>query len=120
MKSVFFKMICRLLVVSLIMMPFQAVQAGMIGTDRAAAVTSAQADRDAVLAVVTRADVQQQLAARGIDPASAQDRVMAMTDTEVRTLASDLDSAPAGARSDGWTWVAVIIIGIIIWYNWRR
>ncbi len=120
MKSVFFKMICRLLVVSLITMPFSAAQAGMIGTDRAAAVTSAQADRAAVLAVVSRAEVQEQLAARGIDPKSAGDRVMAMTDSEVRSLANQLDSAPAGAaRSSGWAWAAVIIIGIIIWYNWK-
>ena len=120
MKSAFFKLICRLLIVSLAAMPFSAVQAGMIDTDRAAAVTSAQADRAAVLAVVNRAEVQQQLAARGIDPASAADRVSALTDSEVRSLASQLDTAPAGAaRNTGWGWAAVIIIGIIIWYNWK-
>ena len=119
MKSAFLKMICRLLIVSLAAMPFSAVQAGMIDTDRAAAVTSAQADRAAVMAVVNRAEVQQQLAARGIDPASAADRVSALTDSEVRSLASQLDTAPAGARNNGWGWAAVIIIGIIIWYNWK-
>ena len=120
MKSAFFKMICRLLVVSLITMPFQAVQAGMIGTDRAAAVSSAQADRAAVLAVIARTEVQQQIAALGIDPKTASDRVMAMTNDEVRSLANQLDSAPAGAaRNSGWGWAAVIIIGIIIWYNWK-
>ncbi len=119
MKSAFMKMICRLLVVSLMAMPFSAAQAGMIGTDRAAAVTSAQADRAAVLAMVSRAEVQEQLAARGIDPKSATDRVAAMTDSEVRTLANQLDTAPAGAANTGWAWAAVIIIGIIIWYNWK-
>jgi hypothetical protein len=119
MKSAFMKMICRLLVVSLMAMPFSAAQAGMIGTDRAAAVTSAQADRAAVLAMVSRAEVQEQLAARGIDPKSAGDRVAAMTDSEVRSLANQLDSVPAGARSNGWAWAAVIIIGIIVWYNWK-
>ena len=56
MKSTFFRMICRLLIASLIVLPFQATQAGVIGTSQAAAASSAQADRAAVLAVMSRTD----------------------------------------------------------------
>ena len=120
MKSTFFQMICRLLIASLIVLPFQAAQAGVIGTSQAAAASSAQADRAAVLAVMSRAEVQQQLQERGVDPKAATDRVNAMTDEEVRTMAQQLDTAAAGAgSSSGWGWAAVIIIGIIIWYNWK-
>jgi len=119
MKSIAFRMICRILIVSLMAMPFQFAHAGMIGTDKAAAVESSQAERAAVLATLSRADVQAQMAARGLDPKVAADRVNAMTDSEVKSLAGQLDSLPAGAKSNGWAWAAVIIIAIVIWYNWK-
>jgi len=120
MKSAFIKMLCRLLIVSLTMLPFQTVYAGMISTDKVAASASAQAERAAVLATISRTDVAQGLQAKGIDPRLAADRVNAMSDEEVRSLASQLDTAPAGASSgSGWAWAAVIIIAIVIWYNWK-
>ena len=120
MKSTFVQMICRLLIASLIVLPFQAALAGVIGTSQAAAASSAQADRAAVLAVMSRTEVQTLLQERGVDPKAATDRVNAMTDAEVHTMAQQLDTAAAGAaRNSGWGWAAVIIIGIIIWYNWK-
>jgi hypothetical protein len=112
-------MICRFLIVALMALPFQSVQAGMIGTEKAVA-AGVSAERGAVLATLSRSDVQAQLAARGLDPNVAADRVMAMSDDEVRSLAGQLDSAPAGAKSNGWAWAAVIIIAVVIWYNWKR
>jgi hypothetical protein len=111
-------MVCRFLIVALMALPFQSVQAGMIGTDKAVA-AGMTAERGAVLAMISRADVQAQLAERGLDPKVAGDRVMAMSDDEVRSLAGQLDSAPAGAKSNGWAWAAVIIIALVIWYRWK-
>jgi uncharacterized membrane protein len=119
MKSMFVKMICRILMISMVMLPFQTVYAGMITTDKVAASAAAQADRDAVLNMISRSEVSQELQARGIDPQAAASRVNAMTDQEVHTLAGKLDSAPAGAKNSGWAWAAVIIIAIVIWYNWK-
>src|SRR3990172_6056161 len=119
MKFAAIRMICRFLVVSMMFLPFQTIQAGMIGTDQIASATSAQTDRAAVLSLMSRSDVASQLQTLGLDPKVAQDRVAAMTDEEVRSLAGKLDSLPAGATS-GWVWAAVVIIAIVIWYNWKR
>jgi hypothetical protein len=106
-----------MLVVLMIWSPYQIAQAGMIGTDQV--VQTPQAERGAVLAFVTRADVAGQLQAFGLDPASAKDRVAAMTDDEVRYLAGRIDAMPAGA-SDAGTVLLLIVIIAVIWWAWKR
>lgn len=117
----FVKMISRLLVVSMVLLPFQTIQAGMVSTDQVSATASAQANRAMVMSMVNRADVASQLQSMGIDQSSAQARVAAMTDSEVQSLANQIDSMPAGASSSnsGWWIAAVVIIAIIIWYTWK-
>jgi hypothetical protein len=115
MSSTMKKMTCRALVVSLLALSFQTANAGMIGADQAAAAGAAQTDRGMVLSVLSRAETAAQLQAQGIDPAMARERVAAMTDQEVRTLAQDMQTAPAGALSSG-GWVAVILVAALIWY----
>jgi hypothetical protein len=121
MRSEAMKLICRILILALMMLPFQAVQAGMIGTDRAAAAASAQLERDAVLNLVSRTEVAGQLQSMGLDPQTALDRVNAMTDQEVHALAGRVDTDPAGAKksSNGWVVAAVIIIALVIYFNWK-
>lgn len=109
--------ICRLLIVLMAWTPFQIAQAGMIGTDQVVSSTS-QADRGTVLSFVTRSDVTSQLQALGLDPASAKDRVAAMTDDEVRTIAGKIEAMPAGA--DGAGLLLLIIIVALIWWAWKR
>ena len=119
MKSVTIGAICRLLIVSLMMLPFQTIQAGMIGTNQAAA-GGALAERVAVLNIVTRSDVASQLQALGLDPKTAKDRIAAMTDDEVRSLAGKLDSLPAGAKNNNAAgWLLVIILAVVIIYHWK-
>jgi len=105
-----------MLIVLMAWMPVHVAQAGIISTDQA--VASAQSDRAAVLSLIGRADVARQLQALGVDPATAQERVAALTDEEVRSLAGKLQSLPAGADSAGW--VAVILIGVLVWYFFFR
>ena len=113
-------MISRLLVVSLLLLPFQSIQAGMVSTDQVSAAASAQAQRAMVMSVISRADVASQLQSMGIDGKNAQARVDAMTDSEVASLANQLDSLPAGGKSSsGWWIAAAVIIIILIWYNWK-
>jgi len=97
-------------------MPFHVAQAGIISTDQA--VASAQADRTAVLNLISRSDVAEQLQALGLDPAIAKDRVAALTDEEVQSLAGKLNALPAGADAAGV--VVVILIGVLIWYFFFR
>ena len=120
MKSRIVQMLCRVLVVSLMMLPFHAVQAGMIGSGQVAATADAAAERAALLGVVERSDVAGQLQSLGIDPATAKQRVAAMTDQEVHTLSGNIASLPAGAHSsNGWVWAVVIIVAVVIYYNWK-
>ncbi|HEX7436532.1 MAG TPA: PA2779 family protein [Caldimonas sp.] len=116
MKSTAFKMLCRLLIVSLFALPFQSAMAGMIGTQQALAAASAQADRDAIVSALTRSDVASQLQAQGVDTNAAKARVAAMTDQEASALAGQIQSVPAGAHTNGWTIAAVVIIAIVVWY----
>ena len=79
MKHLFHRLLSCLLIVSLTSLPFTA-QAGLIGTDIAAAQTQSQDSRARVQDFVSRADVQQQLQQFGIAPQHAKDRVAAMTE----------------------------------------
>ena len=72
----------------------------------------------AVLSFVSRADVSGQLQALGLDPATAADRVAAMTDEEVRYIAGRIQSMPAGADAAGL--LLLIIIIAVIWWAWKR
>jgi hypothetical protein len=50
----------------------------------------------------------------GLDQATAKDRVAAMTDQEVRSLAGDLNALPAGASAGGV--LVVILIVVLVWW----
>ena len=119
MKNATLRMISRLLIVSMMLLPFQTVQASMIGTDQVISSTSAQVDRTAVLNLLGRSDVTNQFQTLGLDPQTARDRVAAMTDPEVRSLAGKIDSLPAGAHASGWAWAAAILIAVLIYYSWK-
>lgn len=119
MNAALIRVVCRFLIASLLVLPFQGVQAGMIGTDRVATVAGAQADRTAVRNLLTRSDVASQLQSMGVDQKSALERVAALTDNEVHSLAGRIDSLPAGANSNGWGLLLLIVIGVVIYYNWK-
>lgn len=117
MKSAWARAISRLLVVLMVWTPYHVAQAGMIGTDQVAT-TSSQADRSAVLSFVSRADVAGQLQGLGLDAANANDRVAAMTDSEVAYLAQRIENLPAGADTSGV--ILLILIIAAVWWVWKR
>jgi len=116
MNSALTRTLCRLLIVMMAWTPFHIAQAGIISTDQA--IVSSQSDRAAVLNLIQRSDVASQLQALGVDLATAKDRVAALTDTEVSSLAGQLQSLPAGA--DGTGVVVLILIGVLVWYFFFR
>ena len=123
MKTVWARMFCRLLVALMIWTPYQIATAGMIGTDQVVTTTSsAQVDRDAVLSFVNRGDVARQLQSLGIDSKSAGERIAALSDSEVQSLAGKIPNAPAGADSADVV-VGILIIAalaVVVWYLWNR
>ena len=113
--KMFSKLICQLLIVSMMLLPFSA-QSGMIGTDQAIASTQDLANRDKVSNFMNRGDVVKQFEALGLNAATAQERVNAMTQEEINRIAGKIDLLPAGATSN-WAWAGiVIVIGLAIWY----
>lgn len=112
MSSAFKKMICRFLAIALITLPFQTGQARMIGTDQVSPAASAQVDRSLVLNHLSRAQTVSEFQALGLDAQTASDRVAAMSDAEVSTLAGQIQAVPAGG--DGL--IALILVVFFIWY----
>lgn len=117
MKYTATRIICRLMIALMIWTPFQVAQAGMIGTD-AVVVTVSQADRAALVNLLTRSDVASQLASLGIDAATAKDRVAALTDQEVQSLTGRINSLPAGADAAGL--LLLVLVVLAVWWLWKR
>jgi hypothetical protein len=116
--NVWAKTICRLLIAMMIWMPYQIATAGMIGSDQVAA-SSPQVDRTTVLNFLSRGDVASKLQTLGLDPSTAKDRVSAMTDQEVQSLAGRINAMPAGA-SDAGVILLIILVAAAVWWFWQR
>ena len=112
MKSIFANMICRFLAIAIMMMPFQSGQAAMIGTDQLNSATTVQVERNVVLNYLSRAQTVNELQNLGLDAQTAKDRVDAMSNDEVSSLAGKITAAPAGG--DGL--VLLILVVFFIWY----
>ena len=91
----------------MIVLPWQA-QAGMMGTDRAVAAAQAQSGRATVAGFIDRGEVAAQLQAFGISPQAAKERVAALTDAEVASLAGRIDAQPAGGVA------GLLLIGVVV------
>ena len=117
--NVWAKTICRLLIALMVWMPYQIATAGMIGTDQVVT-SSPQVDRTTVLNFLNRSDVAGQLQTLGIDPSTANERVAAMSDQEVQSLAGQINAMPAGAMSSGAAVLLIVIIAAAVWWFWQR
>lgn len=82
-------------------------QARMISTEQA---VSQVDQRERLQQLLSRDDVAQQLAAYGVDPADARDRVAALTDEQVASLAGKVDSLPAGGVD---ALGVILIVGLV-------
>ena len=111
MKSTFARAVCRILIAGMIVVPFHA-QAGLIGTDQAVSDAHGQDARATVSAIVYRDEVAGQLQALGLTPQAASERVAALSDAEVATLAGRIDALPAG----GIAGVLPIVVGALLFY----
>ncbi len=76
-------------------------QAAVIGTEVVLGTQQTQQDRARVLGLLNRQEVQQRLAAAGVDPRDVAARVNALSDDEVSQLAAKMDQLPAGGDGLG-------------------
>ena len=73
-----------------------AAHGGVIGTEQYLSAVDREAAIARIDAVLAREEVRGQLEHYGVDAAAAQERVAALTDEELQSLANDLDNLPAG------------------------
>jgi hypothetical protein len=117
MNNALIRAISRFLIICMLAMPFTA-NANLIGTNTVVAAQQAGAARDTIRNFVNRAELGSQMQALGLDPATAKDRVNALTDAEAAQLAERINSMPAGA--DGTALVVLILIGVVVWFLVKR
>jgi type VI protein secretion system component VasF len=104
MNSVLVRFVCRLLVVCMAVLPFQA-GAGMVGTGEAVAAAQSSA--------AVRAALAAQLQTYGVAGDTARERIAALSDSEVLELAGQMDRLPAGANAAGIG--ALLVILFLLW-----
>lgn len=71
--------------------------AAMIGTDQVIRAEQTRIDRDRLLKALEGKAVQEQLVALGVDPKSAHERVLRLTDEEIAALNERMKDMPAGS-----------------------
>ena len=87
----------RILSIALVTAGFtQASWAGMVGTDYIVETSAREASLARVEALLARDDVATQLQSLGIDEALIQDRLQGLTNTELASLAGQIDQQVAG------------------------
>ena len=87
------------------------LQAAMIGTDTLLQQEQSAFDREQLVQMLDRGDVQQQMVALGVDVDDAKMRVAQMTDSEVQQLNARLGELPAGGDALG---VVVLVFLIFV------
>ena len=112
MNSRFFRLVCRLLIVSLLALqvPMRSANAAMIGTESALDQTIVAQNREKVEAFMDRADVRDQFQKMGLSADDAKTRVASMTDQEIIKVAGKIDEMPAGGSTLG----TILIVGLVI------
>ncbi|HET8710280.1 MAG TPA: PA2779 family protein [Spongiibacteraceae bacterium] len=81
---------------STLLLPVAPVHAALVSTDQLVSSAQITQNRERVRMFLQRQDVRDMLQQRGVDANVALTRVDAMTDSEVQTVASQLDKLPAG------------------------
>src|SRR5437762_11611939 len=118
MTAFFKRFICRLVILSSIVLPYSAnTQAAMIGTGQA--IANVEAQRAKVKDFVARADAQRKLAALGVG-AAAGERVNALTDDEAQLIAGRIDTLPAGGVGTEVALAIILILLLVIFLFDRR
>ena len=88
-------------------------RAGVISTQQYLTAVDREATRQRIDAVLAREEVRSRLEQYGVDPATVDERIAALTDQELQLLATDLESMPAGGSLLAVVGVAFIVLLIL-------
>ena len=104
----------QLLVVCLMVgAPLAPVQAGIVGTDVAMAMSERADAVSRINDVLMRDDVQAQLETLGVAPEQALERVASLTDAELAQLDARLGELPAGGSVLGLIGAVLVVLIIL-------
>jgi hypothetical protein len=93
---------------------FGSASAGMISTGAVLQQERCALDKERLLSLVERSEVQQRLQSLGVDPAAAKARIDALTDRELARIAQNMDELPAGGNAVGALVGAGVFIFIVL------
>jgi hypothetical protein len=94
--------------------PVTATSAENIGTDQLIEDSVRLAERAQVLAFVSRGDIREQMSTLGVDPNEALERISSFSDDEIRQIAGQLDTLPAGGDALGTIVGAALTVFVIL------
>jgi len=94
--------------------PYQTVLAKMISTETVIEAGRAHEARMYVNSVLAREDVMTSLLSQGIDMTEAKARVDNLTDSEIVSLADQIETAPAGGGAIGIIVGAAVVVFIVL------
>lgn len=104
--------VTKLIVVAALCLP--TAQADIVNTSDYLERQAVEEQRTEIMTELQRDEVRQQLADMGVEPATLDARVAALSDIEVAQMAADMDQMPAGADMGATTLVLVIILLIVL------
>lgn len=91
--------------------PVAAAQtADLVSTQAALEADNASEERERIHEILARADVQEQLLAQGVSPDEVKARVAALSDSEAKQMAEQLEAMPAGAGVIGALFAVFVIL----------
>lgn len=91
-----------------------SAHAGIVTTQEMLDAQQLAAQRTRLDELLARAEVQTALMARGVAVEAARDRVASLSDSEIQTLAVQMDQLPAGGKLSTLEIVLLVIIIILI------
>ena len=104
------KALVYVLILSFTFMQTAPAIAGIVGTDRFLTEQSIQQDREKLRSFMARDEVRSLLQQNGLTIEQAQQRVDALTDSEVRQLAQKFEELPAAGDAA----VVILVIALIV------
>ena len=113
MKSNFLTSVFILSTMALGLIASNNADAAFISTQEVEKSVRTELNRDQILQAFARQDVQKILVAKGVDLTKANERIKAMTDTEIASLHQNIDELPAGAGA-GSVLVTVVLVLVVL------
>ena len=110
----FTKLVCLVVVVSLFTLNVATARAGLISTEASIAASHGVENRAYLKAQLQRDDVRQVLADRGMTVAEVEQRIDALSDSEINHIADQVGDMPAGGSFIGVLVGAALLVFIIL------